>query len=206
MDHISFRYPDGKGWIFNDFSHDFKPGSRTAIVGETGIGKSTLIRLILSLLKPNGGEIRIYNESESRVTSALTRNNLVYVPQGNTLFSGTVRENLLMGDPEADDRQMWAVLDVAEAGFVRSLPGGLDARIGEIGAGLSEGQAQRIAIARGLLRPGSILLLDEFSSSLDQETERRLLKNLSENYGNKTIIFITHRDAVLDYCDAVLRL
>ena len=111
-----------------------------------------------------------------------------------------------MGDPEAGDRQIWAVLDVAEAGFVRSLAGGLDARIGEIGAGLSEGQAQRIAIARGLLRPGSILLLDEFSSSLDQETERRLLNNLSENYGNKTIIFITHRDAVLDYCDAVLRL
>lgn len=206
VDHISFRYPDGKGWIFHDFSYDFKPGSRTAIVGETGIGKSTLIRLILSLLKPNGGEIRIYNESESRITSALTRNNLVYVPQGNTLFSGTVRENLLMGDPGADDRQMWAVLDVAEAGFVRNLPGGLDARIGEIGAGLSEGQAQRIAIARGLLRPGSILLLDEFSSSLDLETERRLLKNLSENYGNKTIIFITHRDAVLDYCDSVLRL
>ena len=149
-------------WILNNFSYDFRPGSRTAIVGPTGVGKSTLIRLMLALLRPQKGSVTVYSEvagsgsSKSRVSyqaSPSTRCNLVYVPQGNTLFSGTVRENLLMGNPDATEEQLRSVLHIAAADFVLDLPSGLDTQCFESGAGLSEGQAQRIAIARALLRP-----------------------------------------------------
>ena len=138
--------------------------------------------------------------------TAATRPNLVYVPQGNTLFSGSIRDNLLMGDPQADDQRLWEVLETAAADFVRDLPDGLDTLCGERGTGLSEGQAQRIAIARGLLRPGSILLLDEFSSSLDAQTEERLMQALVATAHDKTMIFITHREKIAQFCDAVLRI
>ena len=138
--------------------------------------------------------------------SPSTRCNLVYVPQGNTLFSGTVRENLMMGNPDATDAQMRAALHTAAADFVLDLPAGLDTQCFEAGAGLSEGQAQRIAIARALLRPGSILLLDEFSSALDAETESTLLERLTSELPSHTMIFITHRDRIIVFCDSVLRL
>lgn len=205
---LTFRYPDGTSDILSDFSHDFTPGSRTAIVGETGAGKSTLIRLMLGLLKAREGEIQLYSEKSGPVpVSADTRCNFVYVPQGNSLFSGTIRDNLLMGDAEASDEKMWKALETACAdGFVRELPDGLDSRCGEQGGGLSEGQAQRIAIARALLRPGSILLLDEFSSSLDPDTERQLLKNLASGQSDKTMVFITHREIVAEYCGETVRI
>ncbi|MBR1871802.1 MAG: ABC transporter ATP-binding protein [Bacteroidales bacterium] len=206
IENLTFRYPDGTEDVLHDFNYDFKPGTRTSIEGETGIGKSTLIRLMLSLLQPSSGQIFIYDDKQRLVSSALTRANLVYVPQGNSLFSGSIRDNLLLGNPEADEEQMWHVLDVAQAGFVRDLPQGLDTLCGEQGAGLSEGQAQRIAIARGLLRPGSIMLLDEFSSSLDPATESRLMENLCSDYKGKTMIFITHREKISRWCDAVLKL
>ena len=206
VEDMTFRYPDGEVDVLSHLSHDFAPLSRTAIVGETGIGKSTLIRLILALLEPNSGSISLYGSASSVKVSPLTRCNLVYVPQGNTLFSGTIRENLLMGDPEASEERMKEVLEVAQAGFVFSLPAGIDSPCGEGGAGLSEGQAQRIAIARGLLRPGSILLLDEFSSSLDPETEEKLMESVSRFAEGKTIIFITHREKVSAWCDSILRL
>ena len=138
--------------------------------------------------------------------SAATRCNLVYVPQGNSLFSGTIRENLLMGNPEATEQQLMDVLHTAAADFVQNLPDGLDSQCFEAGAGLSEGQAQRIAIARALLRPGSILLLDEFSSALDADTEVLLMERLTQNLPYHTMIFITHRDKIIDYCTDVLRL
>ena len=221
---VTFSYPDSSRKILDGFSFDFTPGSRTAVVGPTGVGKSTLIRLLLSLLKPASGNISIYegacgkdvsSKAESEGTkqsgrcvpvSSATRCNLVYVPQGNSLFSGTIRDNLLMGNPEATDRQMRDALHTAAADFVLELPAGLDAQCFEGGAGLSEGQAQRIAIARALLRPGSILLLDEFSSALDAATETTLMERLTKSLPDHTMIFITHRDKIIDYCTATLSL
>lgn len=206
LENVSFAYPDNPTDVLHDFSYEFKPGSRTAIVGPTGIGKSTMIRLLLALLKPREGKISLYDSSSEVPVSPATRINLVYVPQGNSLFSGTVRDNLLMGNPEATQQQLENALRTAAADFVFSLPSGLDTQCFEAGAGLSEGQAQRIAIARALLRPGSVLLLDEFSSALDAETETLLLERLTKELHGHTMVFITHRDKIIDYCDSVLRL
>lgn len=203
---VSFAYPESSNLVLNGFSYDFMPGSRTSIVGPTGVGKSTMIRIMLSLLKPVKGRVMLYSDEEHVEVSPATRCNLVYVPQGNSLFSGTVRDNLLMGNPEATEEQMTSALHTAAADFVFDLPGGLDTQCFEAGAGLSEGQAQRIAIARALLRPGSILLLDEFSSALDAETENVLLERLTSHLPDHTMIFITHREKIIDYCDSVLRL
>lgn len=207
LDHITFRYNGGANDIFTDFSHDFVPGSRTAVLGETGSGKSTMIRLILALLHPQDGKITLYNkEGKILPVDANSRCNLVYVPQGNSLLSGTIRDNLLLGNPEASDEEMYEALHTATADFVKDLPEGLDAHCGEQGAGLSEGQAQRIAIARGLLRPGSILLLDEFSSSLDGGTEHTLIQRLLNARQDKTMIFITHREMIVQYCSNIIKL
>lgn len=210
VEKVSFSYPDSDRDVLHDFSFDFSPGSRTAVVGPTGVGKSTLIRLLLSLLRPRSGTISLYNGTDGKegavAVSPATRGNLVYVPQGNTLFSGTIRENLLMGNPVATETQLRDALSTAAADFVFDLPSGIDTQCFEAGAGLSEGQAQRIAIARALLRPGTILLLDEFSSALDAETETLLLERLTTRLPSHTMIFITHRDKIIDYCDNVLRM
>lgn len=206
FENVSFAYHESSNMVLDGFSYDFKPGSRTSIVGPTGVGKSTMIRIMLSLLKPVKGNVMLYSASEQVEVSPATRCNLVYVPQGNSLFSGTIRDNLLMGNPEATEEQMSYALHTAAADFVFDLPGGLDTQCFESGAGLSEGQAQRIAIARALLRPGSILLLDEFSSALDAETENVLLERLTSSLPDHTMIFITHREKIIDYCDSVIRL
>lgn len=207
LEDVTFAYPDSSAAVLSGFSYDFTPGSRTAVVGPTGVGKSTLIRLLLSLLRPGEGQICLYSEgSDDVAVSASTRCNLVYVPQGNSLFSGTIRENLLVGNPEASEEQMMEALRVAAADFVEQMPLGLDSQCFEKGAGLSEGQAQRIAIARALLRPGKVLLLDEFSSALDAETEEVLMERLTSHMPDRTMIFITHRERVVDFCSATLRL
>ncbi len=200
---VSFAYEKEEGQVINHLSFDFKPGSCTAILGETGAGKTTLVRMILALIRPQGGEVAIYNGKDSAALSPRHRCNLVYVPQGNTLLSGTIRENLRLGRVTATDEEMRNALQLACADFVKDLPQGLDSPCSESGGGLSEGQAQRIAIARALLREGSVMLFDEATSALDPETERRLLQNILANH-DKTIIFITHRPAVVDYCDQVL--
>ena len=206
LENVCFAYPDSVSDVLSDFSYDFAPGSRTAIVGPTGVGKSTLIRLLLSLLHQRSGEISLYSADGvvNVPVSAATRRNLVYVPQGNSLFSGTIRDNLLVGNPDATEQQMLEALHTAAADFVQELQYGIDTQCFEKGAGLSEGQAQRIAIARALLRPGRILLLDEFSSALDAQTETLLLERLTATRSDRTMIFITHRDRVIDFCDATL--
>lgn len=206
ISHVRFSYPDSGREVLAGFSHDFRPGSLTAIVGETGVGKSTLIKLILALVQPKEGNIVIYNEQEEVTASPQTRCNLSYVPQGNTLFSGTIRDNLLIGNPNATEEDMRSALHTAVADFVFSLPGGLDTVCGEQGTGLSEGQAQRIAIARGLLRPGNILLLDEPSSALDSQTEEELLKRLTAGIRGKTVVLITHRERIAGLCSKVVRM
>ena len=203
---VCFRYKEDGRTILSHFSCDFPKGSTTAILGETGAGKTTLIRLILALLKPSEGQIEMYDEEQTVRISPRTRNNLVYVPQGNTLFSGTIRDNLLLGNPDATEDDMREALETACAGFVMDRPDGLDAFCGELGAGLSEGQAQRIAIARALLRKGSVLLLDEATSALDMHTEQELLKNLSSREAGQTIICVTHRPAVIAYCSQVIEM
>lgn len=206
IEDISFTYPDGDKEVIAHFSHNFQPQSKTAIMGETGIGKSTLIRLVLSLLRPQSGKIYVYNSDQQVEIDASTRCNLVFVPQGNTLLSGTIKENLLMGNPQAGTEELQQALKTAAAEFVFELPLALDTPCGERGAGLSEGQAQRICIARGLLRPGAILLLDEFSSSLDVDTETLLMQRLLEYAKDKTIIFVTHHKQIMAFCDKVIDL
>lgn len=203
---VTFKYPKGKRYILHDFTHDFKPGSRTALMGETGAGKTTLFRVMLSLIRPQQGCVELYHEGERVPLSVETRRNFVFVPQGNTLMSGTIRYNLQLANPHATDEEMRHVLHVAAADFVFDLPDGLDTSCGERGGGFSEGQAQRIAIARGLLRPGSVLLLDEISSSLDEQTERELFSRLFEAYADKTIIMITHRSTVAQLCNETVGL
>ena len=204
---VTFNYgAEGQQPTMQNFSFDFRPGSCTAVLGETGSGKTTLIRMLLALIRPQEGDISIYSpDGSSHTLSPLHRCNFVYVPQGNTLLSGTLRDNLLLGNPDVTDEAMIEALKTACADFVDELPNGLDTTFSEQGGGLSEGQAQRIAIARALLRPGSIMLLDEATSALDMETERHLLTNLLENQRH-TVIFVTHRTAVVSYCDQVLQM
>ena len=198
---ISFHYADGDREILSHFSHNFHPGSKTALMGITGAGKTTLFRLMLALIKPNEGTMTVYGPQGKDYISEKTRSLFVFVPQGNTLMSGTIRYNLQLAKPDATDEEFHHVLHTAMADFVFELPEGIDTECGERGGGLSEGQAQRIAIARGLLRPGSILLLDEISASLDERTERELYRRLFEAYPQKTMIFITHRQLVCELCD-----
>lgn len=202
---VTYAY-DQHRTILKHLSFHFPIGSTTAIQGETGAGKTTLIRLILALMKPQSGSLEIYDaQGKSYAISPQTRCNLVYVPQGNTIFSGTIRDNLLLGNPTAAESQMLEALQTACAEF--AIERGLDTPCGELGAGLSEGQAQRISIARALLRQGCILLLDEATSALDNETEQELLHRLRQwSGGKKTIIFITHRQAVLDHSTQFLTL
>ena len=192
-------------YVINHLDFDFRPGSCTAILGETGAGKTTLVRLILALLHPQEGKVEIYHASSEQELSSRHRCNFVYVPQGNTLMSGSIRDNLRLGKLDATDEEMVWALHQSCADFVLELPQGLDTLCSEQGGGLSEGQAQRIAIARSLLRNRSIMLFDEATSALDPETERQLLQNILSSH-DKTIIFITHRPAVVDYCDQVLRI
>lgn len=206
LEHVTFRYPGSEREVLHDLSHDFAPGSLTAVLGETGSGKSTLLRLLLALLQPAEGRILLYAGREERTASPLTRGNFIYVPQGNTLVSGSLRHNLQLGNPEATDEQMYAALHTAAADFVADLSEGLDTPCGEKGEGLSEGQAQRIAIARGLLRSGSIILLDEPTSALDAETTRLLLQRLTEKVGSKTLILITHQEQTARLCSHTVRL
>ena len=201
VENITFSYTPEAEPVLSDFSMLLEPGTMVALMGETGVGKTTLLRLLLALVKPDSGRIVLEDESGQVAVSERTRSNFVYVPQGGSLFSGTIRENLLLGNPGASEQDLTRALKIASANFVFQLPRGLDTELGESGAGLSQGQAQRVAIARALLRPGKILLLDEATSALDSRTARTFLQNLKKEVGDRAILLITHQRWVADFCD-----
>ncbi|MCR4909782.1 MAG: ABC transporter ATP-binding protein/permease [Bacteroidales bacterium] len=212
---VSFSYEGRPEPVLSGLSFDFLPGKMTVITGPTGEGKSTLAQLLLALLVPSSGRLELYGATSGSSdsdrayvpVSPATRCNFMYVPQGNSLLSGSVRANLLLARPSATDEELREALHLAAADFVLELPDGLDTPCAEIGRGLSEGQAQRIAIARALLRPGGILILDEATSALDADTEALVLERIKERFGqSKTIICITHRGAASQLADLHLAL
>ncbi len=206
LDKIFFGYTKEKE-ILQDASLKAFPGEIAALVGTSGEGKTTLVRMILGLIQPGRGEAVLITERGKRVVlGADLRKYFAYVPQGNTLFSGTVAENLRMVKEDATEEEMIEALKTACAyEFVEKLPLGINSPLGEKGYGLSEGQAQRIAIARAVLRNAPVLLLDEATSALDVSTECRVLKNLVRRYPNRTCIITTHRPSVLSMCQRIYR-
>lgn len=206
MTGVNFSYVKGSSVLTNS---DFRaaPGEIVALVGPSGEGKTTMIRMILGLIHPEAGAVELWDrQGEAVEVSAETRRYFSYVPQGNTLLSGTIAENLRMVREDATDEEIIAALKSACAwDFVQKLEGGINGRLGEQGKGVSEGQAQRIAIARAILRNAPVLLLDEATSALDVETERQVLRNIIQQHPNKTCIVTTHRPSVLTMCQRVYR-
>lgn len=204
FDNISFSY--NRDTILCDTSLSIKKGDFVAITGITGIGKSTLMKLLMSVFRLDSGEIYLsLKENKKIYVDKNIRKIFAYVPQGNFLLSGTIRENLQFVAPNATDEEIYNSLYIACADFMGSLPEGLDTKLGERGVGLSEGQIQRLAIARAILTGAPILLLDECTSALDEATEKRLLKNLKE-LKNKTCLIITHKNAALSICNKEVRI
>lgn len=206
FDNVSFAYKANNN-ILNNINLTIEAGETLAFVGPSGEGKTTMIRLILSLINPTEGNILL---SEGDLVKDINRNYrelISYVPQGNTLFSGSIRDNLKYGNPNASDDEIKAALSNACAlDFVNELENGLDTMIGEKGVGISEGQAQRIAIARSFLRERPILILDEATSALDPETEVNVLKAVRELPTKPTCIIITHRPSALNICNRIMKL
>lgn len=204
IEKLTFGYTDET--VFENVDMNIKPGEFVAIVGESGIGKTTLIRIIMSFMNGLQGKVSFYNgKGESEEANASTREFISYVPQGNTLFSGTVRDNILMGNLQATEEEMWDALKLSAGyDFVKSLPQGLDTVIGERGHGLSEGQAQRIAIARAFVRKAPFLILDEATSALDMDTEAAVVEGLKDLTPRPTCLIITHRKSILKYCNREL--
>ena len=199
IDHVTFRYEDGTEDVLRDISCTIRKGEFVALTGTSGGGKTSLFQLLLGIYSPNSGRIVFRKDSTETEACRESRSLFAYVPQGNTLFSGTLRENLLMFTDGASDQEIEEAL---QAACINDLAeeAGLDTELGERGTGISEGQAQRVAVARALLTKAPILLLDESTSALDEETEARMLKNISA-MRDKTCLIVTHRRAALSICD-----
>jgi len=203
--HVTFSYPDRDAPVLSDVSVRIERGECVAVTGRSGCGKSTLLKLLLGLYPVTEGTITVTgDEGEETVTEA-HRGWFAYVPQGNHLMSGTIRDIVSLGNREEKENtnRLLEVLGIACAGFVFDLPDGIDTEIGENGAGLSEGQLQRLSIARALFSNREVLILDEGTSALDVATERRILENL-RNLKEKTVLLVTHRPAALEVCDRII--
>lgn len=197
---VGFAYQNGKR-VLEDVNFHAGRGELVALIGPSGEGKTTMLRLLLGLIAPREGRAELRCGEQRYALSAATRRAFAYVPQGNSMFAGTIRDNLRLTAPEADDEALWAVLRAACADeFVSALPQGLDYAVGGRGKGLSEGQAQRLAIARALLRGAPVLLLDEATSALDEATEERLLQSLMHSAYVCTCVFVTHRPGTAAIC------
>ena len=206
MTDVNFAYLEGNK-VITDSEFIAQPGEIVALVGPSGEGKTTMIRLILGLVRPQDGSVEIITcDGLSVESNANTRPLFAYVPQGNTMLSGTIADNMRMVRPDASDEEIIEALKIACAwDFVEKMPDGIDSVVRERGRGLSEGQGQRIAIARAILRDAPILLLDEATSALDVTTERQVLRNIVQQKPNKTCIVTTHRPSVLNLCQRVYR-
>lgn len=206
IDSLTFAYDSDN--ILNNVSLNVAPGEKIGIIGSSGAGKTTLIRLLLALVSPQKGQVEFTGEDGfSETACPASRRFISYVPQGNTLLSGTIEENLKTGNGDADYEKMMQSLEYAGAAdFVSKLPEGIETVLSEKSGGISEGQAQRISIARALISDKPVLILDEATSALDEKTEALVLKNISENFKKCTCFIITHRKAMLDYCDRVIEI
>ena len=204
FDKITFSYDRDK--VLEDTDLVINKGDFVAIMGITGIGKSTLMKLLMSVFQLDKGEIYLsLSSGEKLYVDRNIRKMFAYVPQGNFLLSGTIRENLTFVAPNATDEQIYKSLEIACADFIDELPKGLETKLGERGIGLSEGQIQRLAIARAILTEAPILLFDECTSALDEGTEKKLLRNLMD-LKNKTCLIITHKKAALSICNKEVRI
>ena len=198
---VSFAYDEDEP-VLKHVNFSAKPGEIVALTGASGEGKTTIVRIILGLVRPSEGEARLISKSGETAISAATRKTFAYVPQGNTILAGTIAENLRMVKTDATEEEMQEALRLACAdGFVNKLPKGVNSHTGELGHGFSEGQAQRIAVARALMQNAPVLILDEATSALDEETEKRMLDNITADGRVKTCIVITHRPATAAICN-----
>lgn len=208
-DNVTCSYKDGSEPVVKDISFYVNPGETIALVGPSGEGKTTVLRLILGLIRPSEGAVTMATAGEGSVlaVSESTRRFCAYVPQENHVFSGTIADNLRIVKPEAEEDELVSVLKAADAwGFVEKLPLKMDTVINEKGVNFSEGQIQRISIARALLRNAPVLVMDEATSALDKNTEENVLRNIMKSYPNRTCVITTHRPSMLQYCDRVYRI
>lgn len=205
ISNLTFAYR--KKNVLENLNINIESNDVVGIIGSSGIGKTTLVRLLLSLVKPQKGSIKYIDENgKSELAEPSSRRFISYVPQGNTMFSGTIESNLRIAKPEATQDEMWAALRIADAeSFVKDLPDGLQTVLGEKAGGLSEGQAQRISIARAVLRDRPVLILDEATSALDEPTEAKILSEISASC-KKTCFVITHRSSMLKYCSKIIEI
>lgn len=205
---LTYSYPDGEKPVVKDISFSAAPGETIAFVGPSGEGKTTILRLILGLVEPDSGEITMgIQDGEKISVSESTRRFCSYVPQGNAIFSGTVADNLRIVRPEATDEELVEALKTADAwSFIEKLPNGMHTEISEKGVNFSEGQVQRMSIARAILRDAPVIVMDEATSALDAKTEETVLANMMKAYPNRTRIITTHRLSMLKYCTRVYRI
>lgn len=206
LEHVNFAYIQ-EHRVLTDSNFIASPGEIVALVGPSGEGKTTMLRMILGLLHPNQGTAQLVTQDGETVPiHADTRRYFSYVPQGNTLMSGTIADNLRVVKEDATEEEIKQALETACAWeFVQKMPDGIHSLLGTRGRGVSEGQAQRISIARAVLRDAPILLLDEATSALDVATERQVLRNIMHRHPNKTCIVTTHRPSVLNLCQRIYR-
>ena len=202
FDDVTFSYSDDA--VVSGININVKKGECAVIAGESGAGKSTAIKLLLGIMSPQKGRIYIEYDGQNLPVGRDTRSLFAYVPQGNLILSGTIRENIAFAREDATDEEIINAAKVAQIwDFVKTLDKGLDTELGEKGLGLSEGQAQRISIARAILHDAPILLLDESTSALDSQTEKNLLSAIRE-MTDKTCIIVSHKQAAFDICDKVI--